>query len=59
MRYKQVGIYQNINGDIGRDCNERWEIIKNYIETITGKNVIEEYRVGVLTTNQRSLFVIQ
>ena len=31
---------------------------KNYIETITNKKVIKEYRIGALTTNQRSLFVI-
>jgi hypothetical protein len=30
MKYKQVGIYQNINGNVGRDCNERWKIINNY-----------------------------
>jgi hypothetical protein len=34
MRYKQVGIYQNINGDTGRDCNERWEMIKNYTNEV-------------------------
>lgn len=31
---------------------------KTYIETITNKKVIKEYRIGALTTNQRSLFVI-
>ena len=34
MKYKQVGIYQNINGNIGRNCNERWEIIKNYTNEV-------------------------
>lgn len=31
---------------------------KNYIESITDKKIIKEYRIGALTTNQRSLFVI-
>lgn len=31
---------------------------KTYIEAITNKKVLKEYRIGALTTNQRSLFVI-
>jgi hypothetical protein len=31
---------------------------KNYIEMITDKKVIKEYRIGALTTNQRSLFIV-
>lgn len=31
MKYRQKVTYQNINGLHGRDCNERWNIIKPYI----------------------------
>jgi len=34
MKYKQIGQYQNIDGNSGRDCNERWEIINNYTNEI-------------------------
>jgi hypothetical protein len=34
MKYKQVGVYQNIDGVRGRDCNERWDIISEYLSGI-------------------------
>lgn len=37
MKYVQNTVYQNING-IGRDCNERWDFIKDRIDI--GKGTI-------------------
>ncbi len=45
--------------DYLKRISETFGSTKNYIESVTGKKVIEEYRVGALTTNQRSLFVIK
>lgn len=45
--------------DYLKRISETFGNTKDYIESVTGKKVIEEYRVGALTTNQRSLFVIK
>lgn len=45
--------------DYLKRISETFGNTKNYIESVTGKKVIEEYRIGALTTNQRSLFIIQ
>lgn len=36
MIFKQKVNYQKIDGKKGRDCSERWDIIKNFIDTSSG-----------------------
>lgn len=45
--------------DYLKKISKTFSSTKDYIETITGKKVIDEYRVSALTTTQRSLFVIE